>query len=154
MLSEFQNYSCRPPLDSNSRTIYPSSQATNLSLYAGQDMAHKNRMNNLNYERCLVYIFVELGKKAGLKHAQLAKLAWPQASDPGKKWRAIRNINVTQPQSLTVSDAASLAAALGKNLSAICLLAETRILEGWDYTKTDSQEAVDGMKERGFRRRQ
>jgi hypothetical protein len=120
----------------------------------GEKMAHKNRMDNLNYERCLVHVFIELAGKAGLKHLHLAKKAWPTASDPGKKWRAIRNINATQPQSLSVSDAASLAAALGKSLSSICLLVEARLLEGWDYSSSDSQDAVQGMKRRGVRLRQ
>lgn len=154
MFSKFQNCSCQPPMEVVSRTDYPLCQAENAALSIGQNMVHRDRMNNLNYERCLVYIFTELSQKAGLKHAQLARLAWPHASDPGKKWRAIRNVNVTQPQTLTVFDAASLADALGKNLSAICLMAEARILEGWDYSKADSQEAVRGMKARGFRNRQ
>lgn len=85
------------------------------------------RMDGMTYERCLVEVLSRLIEDRGLKHKPTAILAWPQRSDPGTKWRKIRN--GTDPRGLQVCDAYDLATAIGISFVEACGLAQALFLQ-------------------------
>ncbi len=56
------------------------------------------------YERAFVARCVERAQTLGLSHSELARRAWPNHGDPGRRWRTIRNGTAR----LTMDDAISL----------------------------------------------
>jgi hypothetical protein len=84
-------------------------------------------MNKLNFERYLVEVMAELAEKKGLKHKPLAIGAWPEAKDPGTKWRKIRNGK--EPRGFRVQDAYNLALAMGISFIELCGIAQGRLMQ-------------------------
>ena len=78
-------------------------------------------MNAEQFERAVVGVIVDLSVLKGIKAAPLSRKAWPDAKDAPTKWRKIRNGE--PPQNITLSEAFSMASALGFSLADICGMA-------------------------------
>ena len=84
-------------------------------------------------ERCIVNTAEELAEDLGMNYSDLARAAFGDRKDYVRRWRKIRGSKTAKPQRLTISDAALLARALGKNLPELVFLANERLKAGWTY---------------------
>lgn len=77
------------------------------------------------YERVFVQMVVEKAREKGLNHSQTARLIWGDDPAVVVKWRKIRNESA--PQSLTVSDSAKIAQALGMSTASLHFEVEEKV---------------------------
>ena len=85
-------------------------------------------------ERCIVDTAEEMARAQGMNYSDLAKLAFGDRKDYVRLWRKIRGSKTVKPQRLTISDAALLAKAFGKDLPEFVFLANEKLKAGWKYT--------------------
>lgn len=71
------------------------------------------------FERCFVELVTEMAEQQGMNHSQFAKKAFGDTSSAISRWRKIRNMSASKPQSVTIVDALQMAAALGMDLPSL-----------------------------------
>jgi hypothetical protein len=84
-------------------------------------------MEDIQFERAIVELLVEIIEGRDLKHDAVAKAAWPDRGAAGRTWQAIRNDD--PPQKLTLRDAYGLAKELNLSMCALCGIVEGRVVE-------------------------